>query len=191
MAASRRRRAAQWGENASFWLGAATDSLVPVQVMGLPGEVEALAAGDYHACALVNGDVWCWGSNAFGGLGDGSTADSPVPVQVVGLPGAAQAIAANYDGTCAIVNGGVWCWGGNDYGQLGNGSTTSSPVSAPVQVTGLTSGAQAIASGQWHSCAAANGDVLCWGDNEHGELGDGSTADSSVPVQVMGLPSGL
>ena len=105
----------------------------PVAVPGLR-DVIALSAGLEHACALrVDGSVACWGANADGGLGDGTTTDAALPVDVKHLPPAA-AIAAGWGYTCALdADGGVWCWGRNLFGQLGNGATRDS--STPVRLS--------------------------------------------------------
>jgi len=113
-----------------------------------------------------------------------------VPVQVQALTFGVSAITGGSNHSCAIVNGAAKCWGFNQYGQLGNGTTTDSLL--PVQVQGLSAGVTAIASGGGHhTCALVGGTVRCWGNNDSGQLGNGTTTDSLLPVQVQGLPAGV
>jgi alpha-tubulin suppressor-like RCC1 family protein len=179
-------------------------STTPLVVSGLTG-VTAIAAGGEHTCALLSGGtVECWGSSASGELGDGTSTYSSKPVAVSGLSGV-TAIAAGYANTCALLSGGtVECWGDNAAGELGGGTATgpqtclgSACSTTPVVVPGLT-GVTAIAVGWWQVCALlSTGTVECWGDNEFGELGDGTHtggpeactvgACSATPVAVSNL----
>ena len=148
-----------------------------------------VSAGNSHSCAVSTaGGVKCWGLST---LSDGSTTNSAVPVDVVGLGSGVKAVSAGLGYTCAVtLAGAVKCWGDNTYGQLGNGTTTSSAV--PVGVVGLGSGVVAVSAGEFHSCAVTSaGAVKCWGHNAFGEVGDGTTTDSAVPVGVVGLGSGV
>lgn len=102
----------------------------------------------------------------------------------------ASAVAAGNGYNCWIQAGGVKCIGLNSAGQLGDGTTTDRLVA--VDVSGLTSGVIQIVAGDSFNCALTSaGAVKCWGSNSSGQLGDGTTTDSSVPVQVSGLTSGV
>ena len=183
-----------WGSNLSGQLGDGTNTerALPVDVSGLGTGVVAIAAGFAHTCALTNGGgVECWGDNFFGQLGDGTNTNSSVPVDVTGLSTSVIAIATGAYHTCALtVQGGVKCWGEGDFNQLGDGTRTNKSV--PVDVAGLAGGVRAVAGGGFHTCAVTTvGGAVCWGFNGTGQLGNGTTTPSGVPVGVSGLSGGV
>ena len=108
-------------------------------------------------------------------------------MQVKGLTGPLQSVTSGSSHVCALVhNSGAWCWGFNDDGQLGDGTTTNR--STPVAVSGLPLNLAQIAAADDHTCALLlNQTVKCWGLNSKGQLGDGTTSNSSTPVKVAGL----
>jgi len=153
-----------------------------------PVVYSAVSGGRFHACALIeNGNVQCWGNNGPGQLGNGTTKESLIPVSVIGLAGPVEAIEAQGVRSCALIKGGtVQCWGYNGKGILGNGTTDNSPL--PVSVLGLSGPVTSISAGTDHTCALIEGGAIqCWGRNVFGELGDGTTKDSPLPVTVVGL----
>ena len=183
-----------WGGNDRGQLGdtTLTDRTTPVDVSGLQSGVTAIAAGSRHTCALTSsGGVKCWGFNIAGGLGDGTITDRTAPVDVVGLGSGVTAIAAGGYRSCALtLSAGMKCWGDNTYGGLGDNSKVQRTT--PVDVVGLTAGVAAIATGFDHSCAlTASGGVKCWGRNDFGLLGDGTTNQSNTAIDTSGLTTGV
>jgi alpha-tubulin suppressor-like RCC1 family protein len=188
-----------WGRDRDGELGdggaASSDVPVPVDTRGvLAGTtLTQITAGDDATCALdSSGAAYCWGANANGQLGDGSTAGSSVPVSVdtsgVLAGKSLTQIAIGDDHSCALDSAGAaYCWGDNSAGELGDGTTVGSRVPVAVDASGVLAGQTLtqIAAGQDHTCALDSaGAAYCWGDNSGGELGDGTTVSSSVPVAV-------
>ena len=114
------------------------------------------------------------------------------PVEVMGVSSGIDAIVGGAIHKCVVtMTGAVECWGYNGAGQLGNGTKTDSLL-VPVKVTDLSSGVLRVAAGMSHSCAVTTtGAVKCWGNNSVGKLGNNSTTQSLVPVDVAGLSSGV
>ena len=183
--------AASWGDNfvGELGNGSTTGRDIPGTVSGLTSGVLQVSAGGDHGLAITSGGtVWAWGNNNVGQLGDGTTTTMrTTPVQLTGLSGVRQVSAGIGHSLALRSDGTVWAWGQNDHGQVGDGMVSSTPQLTPVEVTGLT-GVTKIAAGWEYSLALrSDGTVWAWGRNAEGELGDGSTADSPVPVHV-GLP---
>ena len=167
--------------------GSTTTAAAILYVASTPGS--DISTGTASTCVVLNpgtsGTVQCWGSNADGQLGNGTTTTSSVSVQVSGLSGATQVAVGEYQACALLTGGSVECWGENNEGQLGNGTTTNSLV--PVVVSGLSNAVQ-ISLGQNNGCALTSaGSVECWGVNNDGQLGNNSTTLSSSPVAVSGL----
>ncbi|WP_052417169.1 pre-peptidase C-terminal domain-containing protein [Cellvibrio mixtus] len=144
-------------------------------------------SGHTNACALTTaGGVKCWGSDA-ANPGNNTNAERNTAVDIAGLTSGVKDISIGMSHTCVLTEtGGVKCWGNNDYGQLGNNTTIQQL--APVDVAGLTSGVATISAGAFHTCAATyTGELKCWGQNTKGQLGDGTTVNQLIPVNVIGL----
>jgi alpha-tubulin suppressor-like RCC1 family protein len=189
-----------WGNNEIGMLGDGKGnggpeeySSTPVDVVGLTSGVKSVAAagfGGLTACVvLVSGDVRCWGSNSSNNLGDGGDERaSAVPVSVVGMPGPATTVSVGVHQACAITtDGAVACWG-NSFG-------SDDPNSPPVVVSGWPSDQQAVSVrsstlSQMGCAVNSAGGIQCIGDNQWGDLGDGTTNDSNTPVDVVGLSAG-
>ena len=179
-----------WGNNATGQLGLGTwhtptGPPAPPRVVAwfqdLGLRVDKVAAGDYHTCAIAHdGQVYCWGANASGQVGDGVGTDShALPVRVAGLPdGSATDIACGGRFSCAILEGAVWCWGSNEWSSLGilPGDTLPHPVAVRADLSQATGRADTLAAGHDHACVLMDtGRIWCWGRRASGALGDGQT----------------
>jgi alpha-tubulin suppressor-like RCC1 family protein len=228
-----------WGWNNFGQLGdgTTTQQLNPVAVIELPKRIKSIAAGNLHTCAITSkGSVKCWGDNQGGALGNGmyKYGGQLTPVDVTGLTSGVISISATYDRTCAVTEKGeakcwgsgfsgelgngtsVKCWGRSTFGGIGNGEfypnfLTDGIYPTPVDVSSLTIGIRAIATGDKHTCALTvegkvkcwgsngsgqlgghhtcallqDGAIQCWGSNNSGQLGDGTIAPRLTPVSVI------
>ncbi len=146
----------------------------------------------YHnTCAtLRDGSVMCWGDNDDGQLGNGSRMGAvamPVPGTVRGLSGIVE-VRVGANAACARSStGSVTCWGRNLEGLAGIGTAGASVLVPDRPVLGLTD-AVALSVGELHACALRrSGSVVCWGFNQFGQLGNGTTTNAPAPVAVSGL----
>ena len=172
-----------WGGNSSGALGNNTtnQSSTPVTVMGLT-DVVSVSGGLGFNCALTTANVVkCWGFNDAGQIGDGTTNNALLPLQVMGLTDV-RSSNAGCKHACAVTNGGAtMCWGDNGKGQVGI-STGDTRIANVVQGLGAGSGALFVAGGFEFSCIATKTGAKCWGDDTYGQLGDGTTNSTNMPV---------
>jgi alpha-tubulin suppressor-like RCC1 family protein len=164
-----------WGGNSYRQVAdEASDAVVgPRRVQGLPA-LAAVAAGGGHTCAIdssVDRELWCWGLNDDGQLGDGTTTSRGPPIQIA-EPGPWRSVTAGWDHTCAIKEAGdaLWCWGQGELGQLGTGESVDSPTPRPI-LPGTAF--ESVDAGAFHTCATTRDERLfCWGLNGVGAIGD-------------------
>ncbi|MEN9560244.1 MAG: hypothetical protein RLZZ502_1455, partial [Pseudomonadota bacterium] len=177
-----------WGDNFFGQLGDGTSTYkaTPITVPGLSNMVETMAGGWAFSLARNSaGQVWAWGSNNTGTLGDGSTSNKLSPVPIMSLSNVAQLAAGDSFSLALKSDGTVASWGNNYLGQLGLGNT--SYKTSPENISGLSNIAE-IAAGFAHGLARSrDGQVWAWGANGSAQLGDGSIINRLSPVLVPGL----
>ena len=182
-----------WGESIAVGAG---DRFGPA-VLPTPHRVSgglsfaSIAAGDDHNCGQTrDGEVYCWGSNSAKQLGndapctDGCWSETPV---LVASTVAFALIGSGGGHTCALdASGAAWCWGDNTNAQVGVGSATPAPFATPQRVVGSLT-FDRLSVGYGHSCARTTaGAWYCWGANESGVLGIGTTTTSGTPLKILG-----
>lgn len=157
-------------------------SLEPVRIKDLDF-VTAVSIDPYGTvCAISRGELYCWGANESGQVGNGSSGRSvPTPTKVAELTGV-TAVSNAFESTCAVAGGLAFCWGNNEDGQLGDGTTLDRSI--PTRVEGLT-GVTEVAPAK-ATCAIAAGEVYCWGSSDFQQI-PGKRNDTPVPVKVEGI----
>ncbi|MBC7658088.1 MAG: hypothetical protein H7249_00115 [Chitinophagaceae bacterium] len=182
-----------WGTNSIGQLGIGAANRRPTPVAINPVDTTAkgfkyIKSGAFHACGLMmNGTVECWGRSEYGQLGNNSLVASPTPQIVTGLTQVKQLASGQYH-ACALsdLDGSVRCWGRDEGGQAGVDPVIQSQM-VPIQVGANLGPAAFVATGFNHSCAIFGGAVWCWGVNDYGQLGNGTTSTTAIPVQVIGI----
>ena len=180
-----------WGDGTQGQLGTGTTSGTsrPVAVSTLQTFFSVNAIG-MHTCALNNlQGGFCWGQNNFGQVGDSTTTNALTPVGVFGTVSFATGVSSDH--TCALDAQTLraFCWGRNNFGQLGMGSVDTLPHvrPRPVAITGPSPTTwSALSVGLRHTCGTSGTFIFCWGDNNDGKLGDGTSTSRSVPTLVTG-----
>ena len=184
-------RGVEVAESSSGINYAYTATVGPVQ------ESRTIAAGLNFTCAIKLGYVYCWGYNASGQLGDGTTTSrNTMPSTPIKLGDGTYlknvvSIDAGGSQACAITTAGaMYCWGDNTYSQLGDGTTTNRSI--PTPVTGLSSGVVGIAEGYYNTCAIkTSGALYCWGTNGYGQIGDNTTTARTTPTATSNMTTGV
>jgi alpha-tubulin suppressor-like RCC1 family protein len=198
-----------WGRDVSGELGNGgtsqnTLSPSPVDTSTISGNKTfvQLAGGQDHSCGLTaDGVGYCWGSDGYGRLGNGSglgSSQSPSPIDTSPIPGNktfVQLVTGDYH-TCGLTVGGVaYCWGYDNFGQLGNGGASLDTQSPSPVDTSTISGNKTfvrLSAGRWHTCGLmADGAAYCWGYDTAGELGNGGASQdtqSPSPVDTSTVP---
>lgn len=177
-----------WGFNGGGALGnGATTGSLTLVVTSLGGSAIAISAGGQHSCAVLGtGAVQCWGLNPQGQVGNGTNDNvaHPFPGAVLTLTTGVVAVSAGGSHTCALTSAGAMkCWGENLGGGLGNGNTLD--AYSPVAVSGFSSGVAAISAGALHTSAlTTSSSATCWGYNNSGQVGNGTTASTTTPGTV-------
>jgi len=185
-----------WGYNGYYQLGdgVAGSTVFPTTPTGLNSGVQSISAGGNHTCVVMNsGEIRCWGRNDGGQVGDGTFSTyrtAPTPVKNLGSGSGVVALSAGWPFNCVLRMSGhaVQCWGNNGYGAVGDG--TFDDRTSPVNATGLASGILHLSTNfNNHSCIVNNhGDVRCWGQNTHSQLGIGPGPDQPESVLVQDFP---
>jgi alpha-tubulin suppressor-like RCC1 family protein len=184
-----------WGDNEYGQLGTGSAGGIsgsPQAAVSLPLPASQISSSRFFVCALVNsGEVYCWGDNADGEIGNNTAAGIVPSPALVRLPLPAVKVTAGGAHACALLaSGNVTCWGANDNCQLGVSPCGDTIFSAPAPLVILGEAAVDVAAGEDHTCAVlASGYVMCWGSNDHGQLGIGNADPMPAPssTQPVGL----
>lgn len=178
-----------WGDNIYGNLGNNTiiSKLTPVSILGNNKTFCSIAASFYQSMGIDNsGQVWGWGYNGYGQLGDNSKINKCTPVSILGAKKTFCKISVGFGFSLGLdKNGRVWSWGDNYYGELGNNATISRLT--PVSILGTNKTFCSIAAGDGQSLGLDKyGQVWSWGRNADGELGINSATYKSTPVSILG-----
>lgn len=182
-----------WNENSQLGNNSKVDSTVPVQVIfeeepmldfELP-QKHIVSSGYRHNLAIRDGEVWSWGINTWGQLGNNGKTDSKTAHKVEGLNNVVSVVASLDNSYALKEDGTVWAWGNSANGALGNGVSVASARSTPLQISGL-SNIVAISSKSQHCLALDSDGVLwAWGKNNDCQVGDGNQSSRLKPVKIM------
>lgn len=177
----------------ALWCWGSMGDLVPAQLSAAGVRVRAVGLGSDHGCYVdAAGQVYCWGNTSFGKRGDLNPGDAPNPVRRAddSLLRDAVAVAIGVNHSCAqLADGSVWCWGADvAFGTHDKATRVMRRLPDGSRMDFTATGR--VVAGRYHSCAleSSTGQPMCWGHNEQGQLGDGSTIsrDDAMPADLFG-----
>ena len=179
-----------WGDNIHGQLGCGTSigsQYTPVKVLDNVSSIKIgiMSSSIYSAAITTNGDLYCWGDNRYGQIGNGSTNEyQTTPVKILSNVSFVNLFFYGYS-AAITTNGDLYCWGNNMCGQIGNGSTENQtiPIKILSNVSSITSTYKDIRA--FSAAITTNGDLYCWGSNNYGQVGNGSTKDQFTPYKVL------
>jgi alpha-tubulin suppressor-like RCC1 family protein len=169
-----------WGRNEEFQLGDSSGLTrqLPTAI-DAAGEWDALTVGANYACARKSGQRTCWGKNNLGQLGDRDTGTAFLPKVIA--DGFWPSTATHH--SCGIKDGDIYCWGLNAYGELGNGLFGQEEEPGRIFPSVIAVWTAVVAGGN-HSCAIGSSGTYCWGRNDAGQVGNGTTTDVAMALQT-------
>jgi len=172
-----------WGYDSRGQLGngsASSSHVTSPERIGSSDSWTHISTGSYHTCGIDDGELFCWGSDFHGKVGNGPESSSNVTApERIGLSNSWTHIFAGSSHTCGIDAGELFCWGSDFHGKVGNGSASSSNVTAPEKI-GSSDDWTHISAGSSHTCGIDTGKLFCWGSDRQGQVGNGPASSSNV-----------
>ncbi len=187
-----------WGANTHGQVGdgsGAPSINEPTHIAILGDNIASVGTGGEHTCAVtIDGRLFCWGSNAFGQVGDGQvngSEDVLVPTEITSLQDQVAEVSVGFAHTCTLMkDSSVYCWGYNAYGEIGDGTSQEINMAdgvkpTPVHITSLNTDVEVLSAGGFYTCIikSSDGSLWCWGDNTEGHLATGDTENKVVPTR--------
>ncbi len=176
-----------WGLNSSGQLGdgTTTSRSVPTLVTSSTTDWKWISMMYNTTCAVTKaGRAYCWGQNNYSQVGDGTTTNRLTPVELPGAYTNWSYISGGVNSSCGHRSGSLYCWGTRDYGTIGDGGATTGTQTTPIAVPGISDWVFVGPSNE-NSCASTqSGKVYCWGRNQVGQVGDGTTSQRIIPTYV-------